>query len=167
MTNLGTLGGPQSSPLAMNGSGQVVENSSTVSGYRAFFYDNGLMKYISPSSPAWQSLDAAQAINDSGQIAGFGRLANGATHAFLTVSSSSSADVAVTVSANPTTVVVGSQVTLSVAISNSGPEAATNVAFSGPRRDCPRILCCNGERKTRQLFPWAPGRIRGADQLHL
>jgi len=41
------------------------------------------------------------------------------------------ADVALTITANPTTAVVGSPLTFTVTISNNGPDPATNVVFSG------------------------------------
>jgi len=134
VTDLGTLGGAFSSPFAINGSGQVVGMSTIlnfrVNGYRAFLYSNGAMRYMSSLSPAWHSLSSAVAINDSGQIAGYGRI-NGQTHAFVTVSSQG-ADVAVTVAASPATVNVGQPVTITATVTNSGPDAATTVALSMP-----------------------------------
>jgi len=71
----------------INQSGQVVGGASTPGdyiNYRAFLYSDGIMKdlndLIQPNS-GW-SLFAAYAINDRGQITGYGSI-NGATHAFL------------------------------------------------------------------------------------
>lgn len=87
MLDLGSLPGqPSSEARGINRSGQVVgfTSSGQYTNYRAFLYSDGVMKdlndLISPNS-GW-SLWFAQAINDRGQIAGYGSI-NGVTHAFL------------------------------------------------------------------------------------
>lgn len=70
VTNLGTLGGNTSLGLGINKAGTVVGVSAVPSGAQPFIYKNGAMSGLDiPSSPVWGGY--AQAINDSGQIAGF------------------------------------------------------------------------------------------------
>lgn len=79
ITDLGTLGSSYSYAYAVNGKGQVVGANG-----RAFLWRNGVMSDLNSLAPAdsgWL-LEAASAINDKGQIAGWGKL-NGMTHAFL------------------------------------------------------------------------------------
>jgi probable HAF family extracellular repeat protein len=89
MTDLGTLGGTNSSSYAygINNNGQVVGRSSTTSNAygEAFLYSGGKMTDLNnliPANPGW-TLTQANAINDSGQIVGFGFNPSGQTHAFL------------------------------------------------------------------------------------
>jgi len=84
--DLGTLGGTFSSAHGINNSGQVVGKSTTTTGNQhAFFYSDGRMQDLNnliPSNSGWEELVHANAINDAGQIAGYGDIA-GQTHAFL------------------------------------------------------------------------------------
>jgi probable HAF family extracellular repeat protein len=87
MTNLGTLpGDTNAEAYGINVANQVVGQSGDVDGIggRAFIYSNGTMTdlntLIDPSS-GWV-LNAARAINDDGQITGYGTI-GGTTHAFL------------------------------------------------------------------------------------
>ncbi len=87
MTDLGTFGGSSSSAGAINASGQVVGYSYDSSETSWAFLYNGtsvlnLVNYI-PAGSGWTNLTSADAIDDQGQIAGSGLLANGAYHAFL------------------------------------------------------------------------------------
>ena len=83
--DLGTLGGAFSFAFGINAAGQVVGWSSSDSGERAFIIDaTGPMRDLNdliPADSGW-TLNEAQAINDGGQIAGFGVL-GGQVHAFL------------------------------------------------------------------------------------
>jgi probable HAF family extracellular repeat protein len=86
MQDLGTLGGPFSVAYGINASGQVVGLSETASGVAggAFLYDGTAMQNLNdliPPGSGWV-LGEATAINDNGQIAGFGQI-NGHLHAFL------------------------------------------------------------------------------------
>jgi probable HAF family extracellular repeat protein len=87
MLDLGTLPGqPSSEARAINRSGQVVgfTSSGQNTNFRAFLYSEGIMKDLNDliqTNSGW-SLWFAQAISDSGKIAGYGRK-NGVTHAFL------------------------------------------------------------------------------------
>jgi probable HAF family extracellular repeat protein len=93
ITDLGTLaGGSNSFATGINSSGQVVGYADTSSGigtYHAFLYSNGpivdLNALISPAS-GW-TLYGAEAINDSGEIVGYGidtgTIAPFQPHAFL------------------------------------------------------------------------------------
>lgn len=79
ITDLGTLGGAYSYAYAVNGKGQVVGTNG-----HAFLWQNGVtsdLNSLAPADSGWV-LEAASAINDKGQIAGWGKL-NGMTHAFL------------------------------------------------------------------------------------
>jgi probable HAF family extracellular repeat protein len=85
MTDLGTLGGIESYGDGINDLGQVVGNSYTASNkVHAFLYSGGgmmdLNSILSPAS-GWE-LSSANAINDAGQIVGFG-VHDGQEHAFL------------------------------------------------------------------------------------
>jgi probable HAF family extracellular repeat protein len=82
--SLGTLGGASSEAFGVNDSGDVVGEATISSGEsHAFIYLGGQMLdlngMIDPAS-GWV-LTAARAINESGQIAGFGTV-GGQTHAF-------------------------------------------------------------------------------------
>jgi probable HAF family extracellular repeat protein len=88
-TDLGTLGGFRSWASAINSQGQVVGTSDVTSipydyGH-AFLYQNGTMtdlnKLIAPSS-GW-TLQSARAINDKGQILGYGVSPSGEQDTFL------------------------------------------------------------------------------------
>lgn len=87
MSDLGTLGGRVSSASAINTHGQVVgyatDTNETAS---AFLYNGSSMINLSeliPAGSGWTNLGSADAINDAGQIAGSGYLADGSYHAYL------------------------------------------------------------------------------------
>jgi probable HAF family extracellular repeat protein len=87
MSDLGTLGGPASSASAINSSGQVVGYATDANDVSCAFLYNGsamlnLNNHIPPGS-GWTNLTSADAINDAGQIAGSGFLADGRFHAYL------------------------------------------------------------------------------------
>ena len=94
MQDLGTLGGSDSQANGINDSGEVVGESDTTndSAQHAFLYSNGSMtdlnSLISPSS-GWTLLDAT-AVNDNGQIAGYGVNPEGNDEAFLLTPNSNS-----------------------------------------------------------------------------
>lgn len=87
LRDLGTLGGPASFGFGVNSGGQAV-GSSNVAGNddsHAFVYRDGRMLDLNILAGAGESgwvLQSARAINDSGQIVGFG-LHDGRTTAFL------------------------------------------------------------------------------------
>lgn len=86
MTDIGTLGGRTSIAYGINDDGQVVGTSSTAeSAEHAFFYSDGMLIDLN-ALPVVQAsgwvLSHATAINNRGQIAGYGSL-NGRTRAFL------------------------------------------------------------------------------------
>ncbi len=90
MRDLGTLGGNISKAFAINDTGQVVGLSYTrdndYDSIRAFLWDNvnGMvdLNNLLPADSGWRDL-TAQAINNRGQIAGYGRMPAGFLHAFL------------------------------------------------------------------------------------
>ena len=67
MTDLGTIGGPQSLPAAVNDRGQIVGTSTTAFGQtHAFVWTGGRMIDLAPGETA----STATAINNRGQIVG-------------------------------------------------------------------------------------------------
>jgi probable HAF family extracellular repeat protein len=83
-TDLGTLGGDQSVAYGINDSGQIVGASTTSTTTHAFLYDGGTMIDLNdllPPNSGWE-LTEARAINDYGQIAGWGYI-GGNTRGFL------------------------------------------------------------------------------------
>jgi probable HAF family extracellular repeat protein len=76
-TQLGTLGGPRSSVLAINDHGQVIGGSTTAKPVKGhgFLWQNGRMIDLYPVEP--------RAINDRGQVVGSGKVAGGCEHALL------------------------------------------------------------------------------------
>jgi len=82
LSNLGTLGGSESSAYAINASGEIVGDSSATGSrpQRAFVYRNGTMIDLGTLGG---SASTAFGINDAGQIVGNFKTASGETHAFL------------------------------------------------------------------------------------
>lgn len=85
--NLGTLGGTQATAYAINNADVIVGSSLTAGDnntFHAFIYQNGVMtdlnSLIAPGS-GWM-LNEALAINDAGQIVGYGTI-GGQQHGFL------------------------------------------------------------------------------------
>jgi len=64
VTDLGTLGGSHTIALSINNQGQIVGRSSD----RGFIYENGVMRDLTPGA----SSISPTAINDNGQVAGYG-----------------------------------------------------------------------------------------------
>jgi probable HAF family extracellular repeat protein len=86
LIDLGTFSGPTSTVwgIALNNAGVVVGQSTFKDTYHAFVYTGGQIKdlnHLIPSGTGW-TLISAEGINDTGQIAGQGKL-NGQQHAFL------------------------------------------------------------------------------------
>lgn len=84
MADLGTFpSGHGSTAYGINNLGQVVGDANVPAGsFQAFLYEDGVMRNLNdliPASSGW-TLERAQDINDSGQIAGFGTI-NGQKHA--------------------------------------------------------------------------------------
>ncbi len=84
-TELGTLGGATACASGINDRGQVAGYVATAGGEtRAFLWDNGRMTDLNrllPAGSGWV-LRQAYAINDAGQIVGFGEV-NGQRRGFL------------------------------------------------------------------------------------
>jgi probable HAF family extracellular repeat protein len=84
MKDLGTLGGANSEATGINDWSFVIGTSDVGGGgTHAFSYSNGTMTDLNSLLPAGSGwiLEAATGVNDSGEIAGFGRV-NGQRHAF-------------------------------------------------------------------------------------
>jgi probable HAF family extracellular repeat protein len=90
MTDIGALGSSGSEAYGINDIGQVVysyklDNDSGMEIQKAFLYEGGLMTDLNDllsGSTGWD-LHLASAINNSGQIVGYGTNPSGQTHAFL------------------------------------------------------------------------------------
>jgi probable HAF family extracellular repeat protein len=85
--DLGTLGGNNSYATGINSAGSIVGYSQTTTDQdHAFFYSGGIMTDLNtliPLNSGWE-LTNANAINNSGQIVGFGYFGSpGPLHAFL------------------------------------------------------------------------------------
>jgi probable HAF family extracellular repeat protein len=92
MTDLGTIGTDQCArALSINSRGQIVGATAAVCGgalTHGFLWENGgpaidLNTLVPPGSGL--ALTTPVSINDRGEIAGFGTLANGVTHAFVLI----------------------------------------------------------------------------------
>jgi probable HAF family extracellular repeat protein len=95
MTDLGTFGGDSSAAFGINASGEVVGSATTTgdAASDAFLYttSSGMIDLNSllPAGSGW-ALEVATAINDSGQVVGFGINPEGQQEAFLLDTASSS-----------------------------------------------------------------------------
>ncbi|MBD2168189.1 hypothetical protein H6G04_27785 [Calothrix membranacea FACHB-236] len=85
MTNLGTLPGDSGSyAYGINNSGQVIGGSYTNDSYHIFLYSDGKMTDLNsliPEASGWTLVEVT-AINNKGQIVGYGNI-GGQEHAFL------------------------------------------------------------------------------------
>jgi probable HAF family extracellular repeat protein len=89
--DLGTLGGYNSIAYGINNSGQIVGYTGDADGnpIRALLWTNSIsppidLNNLLPANSGW-TLQAASAINDSGEIVGYGINSNGFSHAFALV----------------------------------------------------------------------------------
>jgi probable HAF family extracellular repeat protein len=93
LIDLGTLGGAYGQALGINAASQIVGTASTSNGtFHAAFWTVGTnsaldLNSLIPMNSGWV-LQQANAINDSGEIVGFGTI-GGQTHAFALVPASS------------------------------------------------------------------------------
>lgn len=88
MKSLGTLGGSSSVANAINDYEQVVGWSYKDGSSRAFLYSDGVMRDLNDlilSASGWRLIEA-RAINNAGQIAGYGRKSSGVDRGFLLTS---------------------------------------------------------------------------------
>nr|WP_316642684.1 PEP-CTERM sorting domain-containing protein [uncultured Roseateles sp.] len=87
--DLGTLGGSASSALAINSADQIVGSAWTSGNtfeHATLWSGNSLLDLntaVAGGLGSFAYLESATALNDAGQIVGYGRLANGSTRAFL------------------------------------------------------------------------------------
>jgi probable HAF family extracellular repeat protein len=91
MRDLGTLGGPNSEPRAINERGQIVGGSDTTARDKkgnairhAFVWENGKLTDLGTLGGSSEAV----AINERGQIIGWSETKSGAAHAVLWTASS-------------------------------------------------------------------------------
>jgi uncharacterized protein (TIGR03437 family) len=156
ITDLGTLGGAYSYAYAVNGKGQVVGTNG-----HAFLWQNGVMSdlnLLATADSGWV-LEAASAVNDKGQIAGWGKL-NGMTHAFLlsrisstTVASVSAASYGNGLAAEAISAAFGEQMATATQIAPSIPLPTSLAGTSVTVRDS------KGVDRLAPLFFVSPNQI--------
>ncbi|HQR35346.1 MAG TPA: hypothetical protein PLK30_21580 [Blastocatellia bacterium] len=155
-TDLGTLSAPYSYAYAVNSKAQVVGTSG-----QAFLWQNGAMfdlNMLLPPNSGW-ILEAASAINEKGQIAGWGKQ-QGLTRAFLIsrvsatpVSSVSAASYGNTLAAESIGAAFGDQLATTTQISGSVPLPTSLAGTSVIVRDS------KGVDRLAPLFFVSPNQI--------
>jgi probable HAF family extracellular repeat protein len=137
MKDIGTVGGSGSEPLAMNSSGAVVGDSYIAGDNEthAYLYSNGMLTDLNsviPANSGW-TLEVATAINDKGQITGYGQV-NGQTHSFLlTPSAPASLAPTITKAFGAASISLGSTATLTFTLQNpNATTALSGVGFDDP-----------------------------------
>ncbi len=133
VTDLGTLGGPDTIPEDINDSDQIVGSTGSVpaQAFRAFLYEAGEMVDLNTLIPpqSGYELKRAWAINDAGQIvceaffSGSGALRG----VLLTPITLLQADLTSTLTAAPNPVLVGANLTYTGKVKNNGPSGASGV----------------------------------------
>lgn len=155
-TDLGTLSAPYSYAYAVNSKAQVVGTSG-----QAFIWQNGALfdlNMLLPPDSGWM-LEAASAINEKGQIAGWGKQ-YGLTRAFLIsrvsavpVSSVSAASYGSTLAAESISAAFGDQLATTTQISASVPLPTSLAGTSVTVRDS------KGVDRLAPLFFVSPNQI--------
>jgi probable HAF family extracellular repeat protein len=133
MQNLGTIPGTNGcSAIGINNNGQVVGEAFVSTGnYRAFLYSGGTMydlnNLINPSSQ-W-TLEEATAINDKGQIVGYGINPSHYADAFLLTPTPAPATIAL-LGASNATIITGGTGTLGMLVANTSGSGANNLNYT-------------------------------------
>jgi probable HAF family extracellular repeat protein len=141
MSDLGTLGGSYSWPgndfyvHAINGPGQVVGTSYLADNRttHAFVSSGGMMADLNsliPADSGW-TLEVANAINDAGQITGYGYI-NGLKHAFLLTPTQTAAPATIGKAFGAQTIVVGNNTSLTFTLGNPNSTSLSGIAFTDP-----------------------------------
>ncbi|MDP9343279.1 MAG: hypothetical protein M3Q23_14545 [Actinomycetota bacterium] len=110
-----------------------IDGSGQVSGDRdgsGFLYRDGTMLELSGLVATGWTFTDARAIGGGGEIAATGSQGGGSDHALLLMPREASADLSVSVPDSPDPVVVGSDITYTLTVSNAGPDTATGVVLT-------------------------------------
>jgi probable HAF family extracellular repeat protein len=130
MSDLGAFGGSASSASAINSAGQIVGYATDTNEVSNAFLYNGAMVNLNdfiPPGSGWTNLSSADAINDQGQIAGSGFLADGSFHGYLLTLASG---LSVTITNPPPNATFQAPATVAIGASVSDLGGAiTNVQF--------------------------------------